>query len=95
MEEAMAKVFDELEGLFSMGDRAEEFTKHHLIDSEEALRTRWMQMMSPVFESLDLKMPDKFGMKSGNGRNGEHTSELQTALDTLGEVYNFDPAASW
>ncbi|WP_226642517.1 1,2-phenylacetyl-CoA epoxidase subunit PaaC [Mesobacillus subterraneus] len=95
MEDAMAKVFDELEGLFSMGDRAEEFTKHHLIDSEEVLRARWMQMMSPVFESLGLKLPEQFGMNSGNGRNGEHTADLQAALDTLGEVYSFDPAASW
>jgi ring-1,2-phenylacetyl-CoA epoxidase subunit PaaC len=95
MESAMEKVFNELEGLFSMGSQAEELTKHNLIDSEEALRTRWMQMMSSVFESLDLKMPDTFGMESGNGRNGEHTSDLQTALDTLGEVYNSDPAASW
>jgi ring-1,2-phenylacetyl-CoA epoxidase subunit PaaC len=95
MEEAMAKVFDELDGLFSMGHRAEEFTKHNLIDSEEVLKARWKQMMSPVFESLGLKMPEQFGMKSGNGRNGEHTADLQAALDTLGEVYSFDPAASW
>ncbi|GAE44525.1 1,2-phenylacetyl-CoA epoxidase subunit PaaC [Mesobacillus boroniphilus] len=95
METAMEMVFAELEGLFSMGSQSEVFSKHNLIDSEEALRTRWMQMMSPVFESLDLKMPDTFGMESGNGRNGEHTSDLQTALDTIGEVYNSDPAASW
>jgi ring-1,2-phenylacetyl-CoA epoxidase subunit PaaC len=95
MEAAMEKVFEELEGLFSMGAQGEEFTKHNLVDSEDALRTKWLQMMSPVFESLDLKMPDKFGMNSGNGRNGEHTTELQSALDTLGEVYNSDPAASW
>jgi ring-1,2-phenylacetyl-CoA epoxidase subunit PaaC len=95
MEAAMEKVFYELEGLFSMGSQGKEFTKHNLVGSEEDLRTKWLQMMSPVFESIDLKMPEKFGMKSGNGRNGEHTSDLQTALDTLGEVYNFDPAASW
>ena len=95
MEAAMEKVFVELEGLFSMGSQAEEFTKHNLIDSEEALRTKWMQMMSPVFESLNLEMPDQFRMMSGNGRNGEHTADLQTALDTLGEVYKSDPAASW
>ena len=52
-------------------------------------------MMSPVFESLNLEMPDQFSMMSGNGRNGEHTADLQTALDTLGEVYKSDPAASW
>ena len=95
MEAAMEKVFVELEGMFSLGSLAEEFSKHNLIDSEEALRTKWMQMMAPVFESLNLKMPDQFGMMSGNGRNGEHTADLQTALDTLSEVYISDPAASW
>ncbi|RSD21121.1 1,2-phenylacetyl-CoA epoxidase subunit PaaC [Mesobacillus subterraneus] len=95
MAAAMEKVFEELDGLFSYGAQGEEFTKHKLIDSEDALKARWLQLMSPVFESLDLKMPEKFAMKSGNGRNGEHTEDLQTALDTLGEVYLFDPAASW
>lgn len=95
MEAAMEKVFDDLEGLFSMGSHAEDLTKHNLIGSEEVLRARWLQMMSPVFESLNLKVSENFEMKSGNGRNGEHTSDLQTALDTLGEVYNFDRAASW
>lgn len=95
METAMEKVFEELDGLFTFGDKEEEFTKHDLIDSEETLRNRWIQVTTPVFESLELEIPEKFGMKSGNGRNGEHTSDLQAALDTLGEVYNFDPAASW
>lgn len=95
METAMATVFEELDGLFSLGDKGEELTKHNLIESEDVLRTKWVQMITPVFESLDLKMPEKFGMKSGNGRNGDHTSDLQAALVTLGEVYNFDPAASW
>ncbi|MBS8263581.1 phenylacetate-CoA oxygenase subunit PaaI [Mesobacillus boroniphilus] len=95
MEAAIENAYVELGGLFTFGDKGNEFTNHNLIDSEEALRTRWVQMMSPVFASLSLELPEKFGMKSGNGRNGEHTSDLQTALDTLGEVYNFDPAASW
>lgn len=95
MEAAVETAFDDLEGIFSFGDKSSEFTKHSLIDTEDTLRTRWIQMMSPVFESSNLKMPEKFGMKNGNGRNGEHTSDLQAALDTLGEVYKLDPAASW
>lgn len=95
METAMETVFEELDGLFSLGQKGPEMVKHNLIESEDDLRTRWVQAMSPVFVSLDIKMPEKFGMKSGNGRDGVHSSDLQTALDTLGEVYKFDPAASW
>lgn len=95
MEKAMEIVFADLDGLFSLGDKADDITKHNLIDSEEALRTQWINMTKPVFESLNLSMPEKFGMKSGNGRNGEHTSDLQNALDTLSEVYQSDPAATW
>jgi ring-1,2-phenylacetyl-CoA epoxidase subunit PaaC len=95
MEAAIDMVFDELDGVFSLGDKADEFNKYNLIDSTEALRASWIQMTKPVFESLNLSMPEKFGMKSGNGRDGEHTADLQTALDTLSEVYKVDPAASW
>ncbi|WHX42380.1 phenylacetate-CoA oxygenase subunit PaaC [Mesobacillus sp. AQ2] len=95
MEAAIEAVFEELDGLFSFGAKGEEFEEHSLIDSEAALKTKWVQMMTPMFDSLNLGIPEKFGMKSGNGRNGEHTADLETALDTLGEVYNFDPAASW
>ena len=95
METAVKAVFDELDGVFSLGDNSSEFTNHSLIDSEEILRNRWIQIMSPVFESLNLPLPEKFSMKSGNGRNGEHTADLESALDTLSEVYKFDPAASW
>ncbi|WP_079508544.1 1,2-phenylacetyl-CoA epoxidase subunit PaaC [Mesobacillus jeotgali] len=95
MEAAMETAFQELDGLFSFGDKGEEFTKHNLIDSEATLRSNWVQNMSTVFETLSLEIPENFGLKSGNGRNGEHTADLQAALDTLGEVYNTNPAASW
>lgn len=33
--------------------------------------------------------------ESGAGRLGEHTSDLDSALDTLSEVYRSDPSARW
>ncbi|CAM3672824.1 1,2-phenylacetyl-CoA epoxidase subunit PaaC [Mesobacillus zeae] len=95
MESAIKIVLDDLDGLFSLGNSGPELTKHSLIDSEDTLRAAWVNRMSPVFESVNFNIPEKFGMKNGNGRNGEHTVDLKSALDILGEVYNLDPAASW
>lgn len=95
MENSMRIVFEELGGIFSSGSQNSEFTKHSLLVSEDELKNSWIQVMTPVFTSLNLTIPDTFPMKSGNGRNGEHTEDLQTALDTLSEVYASDPAASW
>ncbi|WP_246860843.1 1,2-phenylacetyl-CoA epoxidase subunit PaaC [Bacillus sp. REN3] len=95
MEAAMQTVFADLEGLFSLGNKKEEFARYGLIASEEELEARWRQQMSPVFESLCLEMPEQFKMESGDGRNGVHTADLAAALDTLSEVYRLDPAASW
>lgn len=36
-----------------------------------------------------------FGMKHSNGRNGEHTPDLDEALATLSEVYRAVPHAIW
>lgn len=95
MEQGLQIVFWELDGLFSLGEKSSEITSFKLIDSEDELKMRWVQVMAQVFESLNLKMPETFGMKSGNGRNGEHTEDLEDALCTLSEVYEIDPAAGW
>jgi ring-1,2-phenylacetyl-CoA epoxidase subunit PaaC len=42
---------------------------------------------------MDLPtIPEK---PTNNGRNGEHTEDLDEALLTLSEVYKLDPAATW
>ncbi|MBS2770901.1 phenylacetate-CoA oxygenase subunit PaaC [Anoxybacillus rupiensis] len=95
MIQAIEKVMDDFGGVLSLGNKGSKMVEFGLIDSEEVLTERWIQAMKPVFEQANLTMPNAFQMKRGNGRNGEHTSDLESAIATLSEVYRMDPLAAW
>lgn len=95
MELAIKKVAEEFGGVFALGAKGEQMVQLGLIESEVVLKNRWITVMSPIFDHLDLKFPEELGMKTGNGRDGVHTKDLQIALSTLAEVYNSNPAANW
>ncbi|MBH9967592.1 1,2-phenylacetyl-CoA epoxidase subunit PaaC [[Bacillus] enclensis] len=95
MKEAMERVLDEFQGVLTLGPQGKEMSVMGLIEGEENLKKRWELALQPVFQSANLAFPPKTGMKKGDGRQGEHTSELDQALSILSEVYNSDPAAIW
>ncbi|QFT89238.1 1,2-phenylacetyl-CoA epoxidase, subunit C [Bacillus sp. THAF10] len=92
---AIQLVMEEFEGVIHLGPSGEKMTSFNLLDSEDALRQRFVSELSAMFERANLSLETNTKMKSGNGRNGEHTSDLEEALKTLAEVYNSDPAAVW
>lgn len=95
MEAAIGLVLDDFEGLLTLGPKSQEMVKFALIDHEEAMKQRWSKVMKPVFEYVHYDVPVPFRMKSGNGRKGEHTTDLDAALSTLSEVYDIDRTANW
>lgn len=96
MEAAVKEVLSDFEGVLTLGPAAKEMADHGLIETEEILKQRWLLVMKPVFESVNLTVSEAdFAMKNGDGRKGEHTADLDAALTTLSEVYNAIPAASW
>jgi len=95
MEAAISKVSDDFEGVLTLGPTGSKMAEQSLIDKEETLRKKWRHAMKPVFEAVNLSMPENFGMKHGNGRTGEHTEDLHSALVILAEVYNTNCSASW
>ncbi|HEY4554511.1 MAG TPA: 1,2-phenylacetyl-CoA epoxidase subunit PaaC [Bacillaceae bacterium] len=95
MAAAIGRAWDELDGLLSYGPCGKEIAEHGLVQEEVLFRKRWEAEMGKVFESVDMPFPGPCGMKSGNGRAGEHTEDLSIALETLGEVYYSDPQAAW
>lgn len=95
MKEAMERVLDEFQGVLTLGPAGKEMSVMGLIEGEENLKKRWELALQPVFQSANLAFPPKTGLKKGDGRQGEHTSDLDQALSTLSEVYNSDPAAIW
>ncbi|WP_064094473.1 1,2-phenylacetyl-CoA epoxidase subunit PaaC [Rossellomorea aquimaris] len=95
MNNAIERVLNEFKGVLTLGPLGKEMTLMALIEGEENLTKRWELALQPVFQSTSLSFPPKVDMKKGNGRNGEHTTDLDTALETLSEVYNSNPAATW
>ena len=95
IEVAVSRVLDDFEGVLTLGPLGNEMVQIGLIESEEVLKKRWRQTIEPVFESVQLAMPEKFLMKHGNGRTGSHTADLQSALAVLAEVYSTGPEAIW
>lgn len=94
MTAALEKVLADSGDLFSYGEAAQAITEAGLIESEEVLKERWASLVAPVFESINVPVPT-FGTPTLNGRNNEHTEDLQPALTTTSEVYASDLAASW
>lgn len=96
MEAAIQKVLADFDGVLTLGTLAKEMAENGLIEKEETLKQRWLFIMKPVFEAVNMEVTEAdLAMKTGNGRLGEHTADLDDALSTLSEVYNINPAASW
>ncbi|MDV6378702.1 phenylacetate-CoA oxygenase subunit PaaC [Sporosarcina sp. GW1-11] len=94
MVNAIELVVQDMGDLFSYGDQKEAIERFGLIGTEEELQEKWMEAMRPTFEKVGINLPEIPSPKL-NGRNGQHTEELQTAIDTLSEVYRLDTATSW
>nr|WP_233569570.1 1,2-phenylacetyl-CoA epoxidase subunit PaaC [Falsibacillus albus] len=95
MLDAIEKVWGEFADVLSYGPLSSEMSRHGLLMDEESFTEKWKVHMKQVFESIDLTFPGGCAMKSGSGRQGIHTDDLEQALDTLGEVYRLDTEAVW
>lgn len=94
MTAALEKVIEDCGDLFSYGEAATSITNASLIESELVLVSRWNEYVKPVFETIKVTIPT-FEQPKYNGRNNEHSKELQEAIDVMSEVYASDLAASW
>ncbi|MFJ7936482.1 1,2-phenylacetyl-CoA epoxidase subunit PaaC [Sporosarcina sp. NPDC096371] len=95
MNAAITLVMDDFGDLFSFGNEQQAIENHALIGSEEDLKKQWIANVGPVFGALQMAVPKIPDHPVKNGRNGEHTTDLDEALLTLAEVYKLDPVAVW
>ncbi|MEI5908992.1 1,2-phenylacetyl-CoA epoxidase subunit PaaC [Bacillus spongiae] len=95
MMEALRRVCEEFADVISLGEYGPGMVDLELIESKEELLKKWTSFVKPVFQTINLPVPTDFTAKSGNGRSGHHTTELNEALNTLSEVFRFDRTASW
>ena len=94
MNDAIALVMNDFGDMFSFGATKQLIVSNNLIESEEVLLKNWSASLEPVFTGLQMTVPE-IPIPTKNGRNGEHTKDLDEALLTLSEVYRVDPVASW
>jgi ring-1,2-phenylacetyl-CoA epoxidase subunit PaaC len=92
---AIEKVMSDFGDVFSLGSEAAKIVEQGLIENESVLCGRWKEQLKPVFQSVQLAVPEIPATSAMNGRNFEHTDDLVSAIATLSEVYCLDPAAAW
>lgn len=95
MTSAIKRVMKDFGDVFSFGNEKQAIENYKLIDSEEKLKENWIASITPVFAALQTAVPAIPENPANNGRKGQHTVDLDDALQTLSEVYKLDPAASW
>ncbi|WP_075617824.1 1,2-phenylacetyl-CoA epoxidase subunit PaaC [Paenisporosarcina indica] len=95
MADAIKLVMNDFGDVFSYGDQKQQIESHGLIGSEEDLKGRWRMNIEPFFVSLHLQVPEIPEGPVKNGRNGEHSGDLDEGLATLSEVCSADTAAVW
>lgn len=95
MEAAIEKVWADFGGVLTLGDKAEKMAEFGIISSETEMKEQFLAIIKAEFEELGLNYPGEPKMEKGNGRSGEHTEDLTTALDTLSEVYKLDTVTAW
>lgn len=93
LELALAKAATWAGDLPDFGAHAETLERLGIVPELNAAAGRFQQQVADFFDGLGLRIPPWGG--SANGRLGQHTDELETALATLSEVYRLDPAAQW
>ncbi|GGA83012.1 1,2-phenylacetyl-CoA epoxidase subunit PaaC [Ornithinibacillus halotolerans] len=91
--ERVQEAWKEFEDVLELGPLANDMRSKQLIAiGEEEMKERWLEEVKSVL----VDVPDSpLEKKYGNGRNGEHTTDLNQALDILSEVYASDKAAIW
>lgn len=95
MNKAFIKVMNDFHDVFSFGEHAEKIHECGFIEEENVLKAKWEELLVPVLDKLGLSIPETSGKMEMNGRNGQHTNELEEALTVLSEVYNINPAVPW
>ncbi|OIK14931.1 1,2-phenylacetyl-CoA epoxidase subunit PaaC [Bacillus sp. MUM 13] len=92
---AVSRVWNELEGLLTLGPLEGLMVQYGLIESSTILKNRFSKQAAKSLEEVHLAHGNSYGMISGNGREGEHTADMEKALVTLSEVYRMDEKAVW
>ncbi|EZH66829.1 phenylacetate-CoA oxygenase [Bacillaceae bacterium JMAK1] len=87
IEEAWSQSLD----LFDFGQYEQTLLNEGYITDPLELKQQWLAELQSTVKDLPSRPLEQLK----NGRNGEHTTDLDVALATLSEVYQTDPVAQW
>ena len=96
MQSALNEAFPYALGMFEPSKFDNQLVKENIFIGETALQTKWLEVITPILENANLKLPAlPIKERMYGGRQGYHTEYLQPLLDEMTEVYRLDPAAIW
>lgn len=96
MQSALNECFPLSLGIFERSDFEETLITGNIFPGEKILQDKWLEIIIPLFEKANLKIPDiSTSNPSYGGRKGFHTEYLQPLLNEMTEVYSIDPDAEW
>lgn len=83
-------------GIFEQSPFEETIINEGIFAGEEALKNKWITMISEEIGKTQLILPDLDNLTPVyGGRTGIHTEHLQPLLDEMSEVFRTDPTAEW
>lgn len=89
------RVWEDLGSLFDLGPKGADIVKQGLIEDEEALKARFEEKAKKAFAAANLTWKGLPQAPAQTGRDGQHTQDLEDAVNTLSEVYRLDPSTAW
>ncbi|WP_035101608.1 1,2-phenylacetyl-CoA epoxidase subunit PaaC [Aneurinibacillus terranovensis] len=92
---AIKKTWEDVNSLFDLGPKAEEFVRFGLTPPGETLRETFMSVMKEKLENYSLLWPGEPASLEATGRDGLHSTEFVDAINHLSEVYKLAPQANW
>lgn len=95
MEAAIKKVWQDFDGVITLGPEREVMVSEGLIEDEAVLRKRFLDRIRSLFTEAGYTLDEDPRMVRGDGRSGKHTDDLAHALKTLSEVYATNPETGW
>jgi ring-1,2-phenylacetyl-CoA epoxidase subunit PaaC len=96
MQSALDTTFNLALGIFEESSQFSLLHEMKVFSGENELKEKWLEVIVPIIESSDLKVPDRNSWKpSTGGRKGEHTEFLPSLLNEMSEVFKIDPKAEW
>ena len=96
MQAALDKYWSIALGMFEEGPAEDLLISEGIFIGEKALKEKWLEVVIPLLEKSNLKVPAEDTWNPCNGgRYGKHTKHLQPLLDEMTEVFTIDPTADW